>query len=530
MTQRLAREAMAAGAVILLGCASIQEFAMTPEERAQQAARAPAKCSVSSDNRTWDLGTGRALEVRRKAPGFWALRDEGWMPANQPLAMADQDREAVELTKVNRLRLDSLDLAKGISRQSVRVGDMDVVDLVPDGGVPYQFRAITSDDKTIGILATAGECPHVVAHGTCEGEKLRTEVRVEGVVRCVGPYSVSGDYVEINSEATARLTKLRFGEILATPPDRGSLRFTIFAPGSKFELGTVTRQVDDLSDAAPGEVVAMLRVGREAVAAKLFQTLADRFRSVELEQKIVALRVKRAQTTGAQPAALAKQLDGLVLGVMPGDKEVLGVFAKLLPAVTEAEPSSSNIQLAARIAGLCAKHGVQTPDLSSAEAKYGPLLTTTLYGDEKVEGAFSQLFPDSQFNQEVMAKHTREMVQRRNADSAAQEDAEVDQLWEDVRTQGDNLAQLSFKIAFAEKQFDSLRARRGIQNMKAGKQMMIHGGFCPAKKVFVTRVSGSEFTKRATQHCKADAPTETGLAGVEVTLTSECRAAFATGC
>ncbi len=377
MISKLSYGTAAAAAVVLMGCASIQEFAMTPEERAQQAARAPAKCSAG-DNRTWDLGTGGALEVRRKAPGFWALRDEGWVPANQPLTMADQDREAVGLTKRNHLRMESLDLAKGISRPSVRVGDMSVVDLVPDGRVPYQFRAISNDDKTVSILATAGECPRVVAHSTCEGETLRTAVRVEGTVRCVGSYSVTGDYIEIASDEGDHHAKLTFGEILTMPAARRSLSVLIFAPNSKVPIGRVTREIDDFSDPVPDEVLAMLRVGKEAVAAKLFEGLADRFRTTDLEQKIAALRVNRAEATRAQPATLAKHLNGLVFGVMPGDKDVLGVFAKLLPAITDAEPSSSNIQLAAKIAGLCAEYGVQRPGLSSMEAKYGPLLITTL--------------------------------------------------------------------------------------------------------------------------------------------------------
>jgi len=530
MTARFAREAAAAAAFILFGCASVQEFAMTPEERAQQDQRAAEKCSATSDNRTWDLGTGRALEVRRIAPGFWALRDEGWAPSNQPLAIADQDREAADLRKVNRLRVESLDLAKGISRQAARVGDMDVVDLVPDGGVPYQFRAITNDDKTIGILATAGECPHVVAHSTCENQTLRTDVRVEGTLRCVGPYSVSSDYVEINSDASARHTRLPFGEMLNTPPDRGSLTFTIFAPGSKFELATVTRQIDDLTDPVPEEVLATLRAGREPVAAKLYQTLADSFRTANFEKNIVELRVTRANTVSDRPAAITKYMAGLSLGSLPGDKEVSEVLARQLSGLAAADPSAANLELAATIGKTCTDHGVQRPDLSAMEAKYGPLLTTSLYGNEKAEAAFYQLFPDSHFNHDVMAMHTQEMVQRRNADAEAQDHADLDQLWEDVRSQGDSLAELTFKIAFAEKTFDQRRARRGILNMRAGREMVVRNGYCPAKKAFVTRAGTSEFSKRATQHCKDEPPTSTGLAGAEITLTRECRVVFATGC
>lgn len=61
-------------------------------------------------------------------------------------------------------------------------------------------------------------------------------------------------------------------------------------------------------------------------------------------------------------------------------------------------------------------------------------------------------------------------------------------------------------------------------------EMLVKDGFCPARKEFVKAAGQGAFTKRAAEHCKGEPPTESGVPGVGVTLTNECRSAFASGC
>ncbi|GEM_PF-2977465 len=531
----------------LASCASLQQFAMTPEERQEHAAMS---CS-HADDKTWNLGTGRALDVRRKAQGFWALRAERWVPPNQPLLMEDAVKEAVGLSKANRRRHRSLELASGLTQQSTQVDDLNVVDFVPEGDVGHRFRVFTvgepQDPKRVygqpqgevALLATVGECPRVVAESTCKDGTLKTIVTVDGKVPCMGPFTV-GLYVDIDLGDGSPRRKLPFGEPLQLPGGQKRLSFRVFQAGSDLELGEVTRDIDEFSDPVPAEALAALSLDREDVAARLYENLSAATRTDELKVKITEARVARARAFSGRPGPATRWLTTMKIGTLPGDPEVLRITGERIgSALTELgrdeTPTSEKFRVGASLVRFVRAHSSETAaaadeGLSVFEAHYGPLFVKAKIDDQKDWEAFIELYPRSKYSAElkdIIGQLDRLAVANASAERI---EKETDQLWDDVRSKGDSLAELAFKISFAQKHFDPGRVRRSLENMRAYRALLIENTYCPAKKAFVDGAGAAEFIKRGAQHCKEEPPTSSGLAGATITLTDECRAAFATGC
>lgn len=96
---------------------------------------------------------------------------------------------------------------------------------------------------------------------------------------------------------------------------------------------------------------------------------------------------------------------------------------------------------------------------------------------------------------------------------------------------GDQIAEKRYMISFVK-----TKLPQTPKNVKGAHMMDIHvkaitsEQFCPARKAFIAKVGLAEYQARAKQHCKDNAPVGIGLSGVQVTLTAECNAAFATTC
>jgi hypothetical protein len=114
--------------------------------------------------------------------------------------------------------------------------------------------------------------------------------------------------------------------------------------------------------------------------------------------------------------------------------------------------------------------------------------------------------------------------------------AKADELWSDVQSPGDEIAKNMWKVTFARSlepmmpPLHRAQNERAIQRMSVYTQAVVAEKYCPAKREFVKQVGPTEFTKRAAAYCKDSAPTDTGKDGAEVTLTAQCRTAYATAC
>jgi tetratricopeptide (TPR) repeat protein len=121
--------------------------------------------------------------------------------------------------------------------------------------------------------------------------------------------------------------------------------------------------------------------------------------------------------------------------------------------------------------------------------------------------------------------------------------AAVNQDWEPVETAADEIAQKMWWVQYAQSQEPQMSparrtlTERAIQGTNAHIADLVQEQFCPAKKVMVAGAGGTEFTKRAADHCKNHPPTGSaqgnyygGAESGEVTLTSQCQAALASRC
>lgn len=112
-----------------------------------------------------------------------------------------------------------------------------------------------------------------------------------------------------------------------------------------------------------------------------------------------------------------------------------------------------------------------------------------------------------------------------------EERAKIDVLWNDVAEAGDDLATKRHQTAMVAQMANTPHALVALGKMRVITEAVGRERFCPAKKAFLDGGGTTvEFQKRATSHCKDEAPAAQGLSGVSVTLTADCQAAFASTC
>jgi hypothetical protein len=107
--------------------------------------------------------------------------------------------------------------------------------------------------------------------------------------------------------------------------------------------------------------------------------------------------------------------------------------------------------------------------------------------------------------------------------------AQVDGLWAEIVSAGDDLAQKYHQVSVAAS-LNTPRLRRAIPQMMTINRAIVSERYCPAKRAFLAVSNAADFQRRAVAHCRDQAPTATGLSGAEVSLTAECVQVYATGC
>jgi hypothetical protein len=108
--------------------------------------------------------------------------------------------------------------------------------------------------------------------------------------------------------------------------------------------------------------------------------------------------------------------------------------------------------------------------------------------------------------------------------------AKANDLWNDVVEIGDDLAQKHHQAEMVRQIAATPRNLIALQRMQVITQAIVAEKYCPARKSFIEGASVVDFVKRATAHCKDEAPIGPGLSGAEVTLAAECREVYAAPC
>ncbi|MEI9942197.1 MAG: hypothetical protein WDO69_33695 [Pseudomonadota bacterium] len=306
------------------------------------------------------------------------------------------------------------------------------------------------------------------------------------------------------------------------------------APRPENAAATQNHHDDDSFEAARAEVLTKARQGLDAEAARLFWALPQESRTTAFSAAVTQARAERISSLDANPRDVAEAVGSLKLDAFPGDHEVLEALGgrinqTLVNLTKRPEARSQDLKLGVIIVRAVQRYSTETASaasegLAAFEDRYAPLLIAGNDADDLL--TFLKLYPDTEYASQIGDR----LVQLAQVAVLEQEGREADRLWDAVQAQGDNLAQLQFKIAFATAQFDPQRARLGIRSMHLHLQMLVKDAYCPAKKECVDALGAASFNKRAIAHCKDDPPTESGIPGIGVPMTNECKAAFATGC
>lgn len=109
-------------------------------------------------------------------------------------------------------------------------------------------------------------------------------------------------------------------------------------------------------------------------------------------------------------------------------------------------------------------------------------------------------------------------------------DAKNDSAWQGVQDIGDDVARKYFQAENFAKIATMPHQQAQVGKMKVITAAIVSEKFCPEKKAFVASAGAAEFTKRAERHCKDDPPQASGLSGAQVSLPTQCQAAFAASC
>ena len=277
--------------------------------------------------------------------------------------------------------------------------------------------------------------------------------------------------------------------------------------------------------AQPREVLSLLSQASEREAAAAYRNMDEAFKIPDLDARIADARM---DATKGRLRGVSGPLHALVLlqeqavGVLPGDDQVFGFLAPMFrDGVQNLGASVDNFRAGLVFLALHRKFAGEL-DGSQFERRYGQWFADGTITDAKARARFLEVFPESQYAIALQDRMTEEASQRRTR-------AEQDDLWSQVELRGDEMATLAYKIRFGEKYFPRTRHnRRGLDGMRRYRLGLTRDAFCPAKLEFLEKAGVAEYNRRATAHCKDEAPSDVGVGGAEVTLTNDCRVALST--
>lgn len=147
----------------------------------------------------------------------------------------------------------------------------------------------------------------------------------------------------------------------------------------------------------------------------------------------------------------------------------------------------------------------------------------------KIEAEFVRRWPESKYATALEERLTQEAKERQEATNEAMRMSEINNVWYDVKNQGDRLTVLRHRLKWLQEWGPkTTQNARNIENMKAGIRLE-QNRFCQAKRELLKELKASEYQSVVKSHCDTQAPVD-DLGTGEVALTPQCRQQFVSGC
>jgi hypothetical protein len=527
-------------------------LAETPEERIARVEHESLTACTPHDEE-YDLGTGRAADIQVFAPRFFAFRPAGTRGPRtfaEADAMANQDKDgrsenARRLQALKRGGNDGFDIAP-VNFEGASVANIKTTREPASGAI----RAWFVGPEQLVMLITPSECPHVYAHDTCEDDQLVSKLSIRGTIPCVADQAVKSEHVWVavqGADAAAvplgKPALLRVRAPYGWERERDGLSIKLTAQVSR-ELNsgllwTYEIETGLFTDPRPEEVLALLEPGTiERQAALGYRNL---YRTTdEIDQQIVGRRVaavKNQVSNIATPPQLIKLRNLLAIGQgMPGDTEVLGVLqpkqeALLLELVERGKRDRESFVLGAQLV----EGMVTTSEPTAAQNRFfdafGPLVVGRELVGEDVEALFGRVFARTKYAKALAEREQQEEAARTKVQENAEREDEIDSLWSELQTNGDQIAFLNHAIPFFTKYFHDPVNKAAVRRMSDHRALLLGESFCPGRARFIEAIGRDELRRRAQEHCETEPPTHPPVGRFdEVVLTKECKQVFESGC
>lgn len=551
-------------ALPLAGCASLFQGMLGDKPSGSGTCSIPHETSdwkrESSDVyvKKWDLGSGSLEDIKRLAPGFYAFPVA--MPSDNTFFGREDALRRQQGAQANNDFRQELLVGMGTQRNPdnlrLEPGRLDGLTLLsvrpPTANREPSVRLWRSSGESLSgrLLVTWKGCARIEATDKCEKGHLSTSVRIAGTGSCIPEGRMLAE-ITLNHRREQYRPSLRpkprevvavEGGVQAFAPEAneeatGEVPVRLLSPDGQHEYWKGIIKAGSFTEATRDEVLALFKSGDETAGAEAFRALsipADAaFDGEVAKARLEGVRQLLGRCAG-KPDRLGVSAPLKPKGQpIPGDDEV---GKALVPAMLAAADSiqGAGSQAFMSLTFLLTKAGSwDTTNLTTyrtrfdaLEDRFGPAVADGKISEKVALDMFRTLFPSS--------KHLEALGARRAAEgqAAASERAQRqhDELWENVEYPAVEIAQKRYGVRFIRQNARDPRSQAGANRMEQHVAMIIRDQYCPARKAFVAAAGIKEFQARAATKCREDAPVGTGLGGTQITLTSDCQAAFSTGC
>lgn len=410
-----------AALVTSLGCATVFPSLdqRSPEEKKDHAYR---RCD-EGDTKTWDLGIGRLPDIQRKAPDFYDFRSDSAYKNERRLYLL----KGAQLPKGLKWDIRT-EPYEGLSQSHV-------VEFGPKSPPSrlIGFTARKNGELTGGMLLIAAECPHVIVHDRCVDDHLQVEIEAQEPVACVNERS--GQFWVRFGDAPAR--KIDPNVPVFFDYDQLSTPVTFLVGEDELFRDRLHRveAEEAFASATPDTVTALLKFGDDMAASTAYAQMEASWKTSEFNAKVKELRVAAAASSFAgspTPIEVIRKVEQIQKDAQwPGTDAVLEAIRPKMVSAFDELARNGNSQLAFAHAVMLLrmlspnKEGL---NLKTFETRYGQaLLDGTLVKEaqeqERMEGIFVGLFPESSFVSQIQVRRARATA---DAVKLAAQEAEVE--------------------------------------------------------------------------------------------------------
>lgn len=485
-----------------------------------------------------DLGTGRAVDIRRSSPRFLSLRPEGWSGPSTPFEAESVLSQRQQFESRNAHLREALSMeGTDVHPEYVKVDDVSAFDLVVKPKLPYRTRLLHHGDDIV-VMVTPGICPHVFGKQDCSGGQPKMNISVTGTVPCIGPFTVKDNLLVAFEDDQGNKRELVLGKPLVLGKKRRSSAPPILFDLRGRPIGKMEVNMDDFSGAVPAEVLSSLDLG-EKIAAQFYSNVPDEMKNDEFDTKLKKARIQRVKQkieSATDDMFIAFATSCGVNDGLPGDDEVAKMIRERMIKVASELSPPKDVHKGLVIVQLIRTFNGTDDDVTATgvEAKYGPLFSDGTISDQVAWQRFAALFPKSQYTaskKAALQEQEKQAQAEQDANRKAREiDSDFQDLFETVRDIATKRQQATFAMQHAQMSYAPNRLRAAAQFTMNATEEARKNDFCPAKRDFIKKYGMKEYQERVKRQCEEDPPIGQAEYGREVRLDGECRNIFGSGC